>query len=78
MKQSIESLRQLRSSIATEQKVPAYVLFHDATLEELAVARHKTRSELLEVPGIGEAKLDRYGDRVLALLNGAEELRAAG
>jgi ATP-dependent DNA helicase RecQ len=48
--------------------VPAYVVFHDATLAEIAGRRPSTLGELAHVPGVGPAKLDRYGSEVLAAL----------
>ncbi len=69
-----ESLRTERKSIADEQGVPAYVVFHDATLREIATRRPVTVEQLLEVPGIGAAKAERYGERILAVVGqwGAE------
>jgi DNA helicase-2/ATP-dependent DNA helicase PcrA len=63
-----EQLRTWRSGQAAEESVPAYVVFTDATLQ--LIAEHKPRSEeaLLRINGIGRAKLDRYGDAVLALV----------
>jgi ATP-dependent DNA helicase RecQ len=61
-----EVLRAERKSIADEQGVPAYVVFHDATLREIATRRPGTTEELLDVPGIGAAKAERYGERILA------------
>ncbi len=61
-----EVLRAERKSIADEQGVPAYVVFHDATLREIATRRPGTNEQLLDVPGIGAAKAERYGERILA------------
>jgi ATP-dependent DNA helicase RecQ len=61
-----EILRAERRSIADEQGVPAYVVFHDATLREIATRRPTTSQQLLAVPGIGAAKAERYGERILA------------
>ncbi len=61
-----EILRTERKSIADEQGVPAYVVFHDATLREIATRRPGTTQDLLDVPGIGTAKAERYGERILA------------
>ena len=57
-----EKLRELRREIAREAQVPPYVVFHDATLREMAVARPETRDALRAIPGIGEVKLEAYGD----------------
>ena len=54
--------------MARAQNVPPYVIFHDKTLIELAAARPASRAEMADVPGIGEAKLDRYGPAFLAVI----------
>ncbi|MFP5347864.1 MAG: ATP-dependent DNA helicase UvrD2 [Actinomycetes bacterium] len=76
---TFHALREWRSGEAAEAKVPAYVVFTDATLVALAEARPGDRAALARVPGIGPAKLERYGDAVLALLSdaGEKELRSA-
>jgi DNA helicase-2/ATP-dependent DNA helicase PcrA len=63
-----EELRTWRSGQAAEESVPAYVVFTDATLQ--LIAEHKPRSAqaLLRINGIGQTKLDRYGDAVLDLV----------
>ena len=61
-------LRQKRMEIARLQNVPPYVIFHDKTLIELAAARPASRSEMARVPGVGEAKLDRYGPAFLSVI----------
>jgi len=48
--------------------VPPYVIFHDKTLIELAAAKPSSRAEMADVPGVGEAKLDRYGPAFLAVI----------
>ena len=63
-----ERLRAWRAAVAKEQGVPAYVIFHDATLREIATARPTTLQELSRVNGVGENKLAKYGDQVLELL----------
>ena len=65
-----EELRALRRQIAERERVPAYVIFHDATLREMAAARPQTAEELLLVSGVGERKLEKYGDEFLAVLRG--------
>ncbi|MBN2191767.1 MAG: ATP-dependent DNA helicase RecQ [Polyangiaceae bacterium] len=67
----IEALRLLRRELAAERHVPAYVVFNDATLLELAAHRPRSAEALLQVSGIGPAKLERYGDRLLALFSRA-------
>ncbi|MCV3238941.1 DNA helicase RecQ [Mesorhizobium sp. ZC-5] len=63
-----QALRQKRTEIARAQNLPPYVIFHDKTLIELAAARPASRAEMADVPGIGEAKLDRYGPAFLAVI----------
>ncbi|MDP2639474.1 MAG: HRDC domain-containing protein, partial [Betaproteobacteria bacterium] len=61
-------LRGWRASIAKEHGVPAYVVFHDATLAELARARPLTEDALGQISGVGQRKLERYGAALLELL----------
>lgn len=63
-----EALRAWRKARATEQGVPPYVIFHDRTLAEIAASAPRSRQALAAISGIGQAKLDRYGDDVLALV----------
>lgn len=63
-----ESLRSWRAAQAKEQGVPAYVIFHDATLREIATARPKSVAELGAIGGVGEKKLATYGEGVLQVL----------
>ena len=63
-----EALRRLRKQLADEQNVPAYVVFSDAALAEMAARRPATYSQLLEVNGVGKTKLERYGDAFLAVV----------
>jgi len=65
-----EELRALRKQLANEQNVPAYVVFSDATLAEMAARRPATQAELLDVNGVGQAKLERYGDAFLEAIAG--------
>jgi ATP-dependent DNA helicase RecQ len=67
----VERLRQLRTDLARETSVPPYVVFSNRTLEALARARPSSTEELLAVPGIGQNKLDRYGDAILATMREA-------
>ena len=60
-----ELLRAWRARVAKEQGVPAYVIFHDATLREIAATRPSSLAELGTVSGVGETKLARYGQQVL-------------
>ncbi|MGW6972795.1 DNA helicase RecQ [Streptomyces sp. NPDC054952] len=63
-----EALRAWRAETAREQGVPAYVVFHDATLREIATRLPGTAGELGEINGIGEAKLTKYAEGILATL----------
>jgi ATP-dependent DNA helicase RecQ len=65
-----ERLRSWRGATAKEQGVPAYVIFHDATLREIATRTPATLAELGTISGIGEGKLAKYGEGVLATLAG--------
>ena len=60
-----EALRRLRRDIARQNSLPAYIVFGDATLRDLARKRPSTPEELLRVSGIGLKKLDQYGEQVL-------------
>ena len=60
-----EALRALRGRLAREQNVPAYVIFHDATLREIARLRPISHGQLGGIGGVGAGKLERYGDAVL-------------
>jgi ATP-dependent DNA helicase RecQ len=70
----VEALRGWRREQASAQGVPPYVVFHDRTLLELAKRRPASLAELGGVSGIGAAKLERYGEGLLAVLaRGREE-----
>ena len=64
----LERLRRLRSQLAERDRVAPYRVFHDRTLEALAQARPRSRAGLLEVHGLGERKVERWGDDLLAVL----------
>jgi DNA helicase-2/ATP-dependent DNA helicase PcrA len=64
----LERLRKWRLERSKADGVPAYVVFHDSTLAEIADRKPGNRAALLEIPGIGPAKLDRYGDEVLGVV----------
>ncbi|MFW5801704.1 MAG: RecQ family ATP-dependent DNA helicase [Spirochaeta sp.] len=61
-------LRNLRMQIAREQNVPPYVIFHDRTLRELVLQRPASLEAMRAIPGIGRAKLERYGEIFLSVL----------
>jgi ATP-dependent DNA helicase RecQ len=64
-----ELLRSWRAATAKEQGVPAYVIFHDATLREIATAPPATLDDLGAVSGVGENKLAKYGQQILDALS---------
>jgi ATP-dependent DNA helicase RecQ len=64
----VTALRELRLGLARERHVPAYVIFHDSTLNELARQRPRTIEQILEVPGIGRTKAEHFGQRVLDVI----------
>jgi ATP-dependent DNA helicase RecQ len=61
------ALRGWRAEMARTQGVPAYVIFHDATLRQIALAEPSNLDALAEVQGVGAAKLERYGDAIIAM-----------
>lgn len=63
-----DALRSLRRELAQEAGVPPYVIFHDATLREIAALRPGSLRDLGEVSGIGQRKLDAYGEAFLAVV----------
>ncbi len=63
-----EKLRAWRLERAREDGVPPYVVFHDKVLHEIAATQPRSLGELSQIAGVGPAKLDRYGEDVLALL----------
>jgi DNA helicase II / ATP-dependent DNA helicase PcrA len=67
--EGFEALRAWRLARARADEIPAYVVFHNATLEEIAARRPMSLVELADVPGVGPAKLERYGEEVLAALS---------
>ena len=66
-----DMLREYRLEEAQAQGVPPYVIFHDGTLHQLVKRRPQTMNDLLQVHGIGQAKADRYGDDLLAIIASA-------
>jgi ATP-dependent DNA helicase RecQ len=63
-----EALRTLRRELAKEAGVPPYVIFHDATLRDMAQARPASLAALAQVAGVGAKKLEAYGDAFLAII----------
>jgi ATP-dependent DNA helicase RecQ len=68
-----ERLRTWRATTAREQGVPAYVIFHDSTLRQIAALSPTTLTDLATISGVGEAKLAKYGQQILDLLSTLKE-----
>jgi ATP-dependent DNA helicase RecQ len=66
------ALRAWRADIARQRSVPAYVVLHDSTIDGIAAARPSTLNELRNIAGIGDKKLEHYGDELLALVRSAD------
>jgi ATP-dependent DNA helicase RecQ len=66
-----EALRAWRAAAAKEQGVPAYVIFHDATLRQIATQAPASLAALASVNGVGESKLAKYGDQILEVVSAA-------
>ena len=64
----LQELRAWRRGIAREHGVPAFVVFHDSTLETIAALQPGTREALRGVSGVGEKKLERYGEALLEVV----------
>ena len=65
----VSALRAWRSEVARTRGVPAYVVLHDATIDGIATAQPTTLAQLRGIPGIGDKKLEHYGDELIALVN---------
>ena len=63
-----QALREWRKGVAKEHGVPAYTVFHDATLQEIARQRPASLQGLRGISGVGESKLERYGDPILKIV----------
>ncbi|MDR0468393.1 MAG: HRDC domain-containing protein, partial [Peptococcaceae bacterium] len=68
-------MKALRMEIAREEKVPAFVIFSDATLMDMCQKHPQWEAEMLTVSGVGKVKMERYGDRFLSLLRSEERNR---
>ena len=66
------ALRLWRAGIAREQNVPAYVIFHDATLRSIALEQPRDLDALAAIAGVGAGKLERYGREVIAALDASD------
>ena len=67
-RETLAALKAWRAEVAREHNLPAYVIFHDATLEALAQRLPRTLADLQGIPGLGQKKLQAYGEEVLRVL----------
>ncbi|HFN2539541.1 TPA: DNA helicase RecQ [Enterococcus faecium] len=67
-----EVLRGLRTDLASEAGVPPYVVFSDSTLKEMSRIRPSSRLEMLQIKGVGQSKLDKYGEAFLSRIKNAD------
>jgi ATP-dependent DNA helicase RecQ len=68
----VAALRAWRSDVARRRSVPAYVVLHDSTIDGIAIARPTTLDQLRGVAGIGDKKLEHYGEELIAMVRAAE------
>jgi ATP-dependent DNA helicase RecQ len=68
----IAALRAWRSEVARKHGVPAYVVLHDSTIDGIATSRPTTSAQLRGIPGIGDKKLEHYGDELIALVKATD------
>ena len=66
-------LSDLRKQIAMDQNVPPFIIFTNATLKDMAAKAPRTRAQMLRVAGVGEGKMQRYGDAFLRVIAAYEE-----
>lgn len=74
---ALAALKTVRTRIAREEQVPAYIVFSDRTLAELALRRPRSLTAFQDVRGVGPMKLERYGARFLAVLAELDDTEAA-
>jgi ATP-dependent DNA helicase RecQ len=65
-----EALRECRRELAERQGLPPYVIFHDRTLQEMCLSLPRSLQQFGRLSGVGERKLDKYGEQFLAVING--------
>ncbi len=63
-------LKRLRTELAEEAGMPAYIIFTDSTLRDMCVRMPRTLAQLLDCSGIGKNKQERYGEQILKVING--------
>ena len=73
----IGALRTLRTTLAREEKLPAYCIFPDRTLIEMAARKPNSIAALATVRGVGPAKLEKYGELFLGAIRGADRVTGA-
>ncbi|MCM1489036.1 MAG: HRDC domain-containing protein, partial [Firmicutes bacterium] len=66
-------LRELRTAVSRERSVPAYIVFTNAALEEMAVKKPVTEEELMEINGVGKIKLEAFGELFIAAIKSYTE-----
>ena len=71
-----EALRDCRKRLAEEYNVPPYVVFHDATLKEMLERKPMSRMEMLTITGVGQSKLDKFGNEFIDVICRHEEAAA--
>jgi ATP-dependent DNA helicase RecQ len=64
----LDRLKSWRRSAAKKQKVPAYIILNDKSLKQIASVKPETNAQLLSVDGIGQVKLEKYGEEILRLV----------
>ncbi|MFK5892506.1 MAG: HRDC domain-containing protein, partial [Pseudomonadota bacterium] len=64
-----EALRNCRSEIASEQKIPPFIVFHDATLMEMIAQQPRDKQQFSQISGVGQHKLDNYAQAFLDVIN---------
>ena len=65
----LTSLKELRLNIAREKSIPAFVIFTDASLIEMAKMKPKNLQEMIKINGVGPSKLKKYGNSFLEIIN---------
>jgi ATP-dependent DNA helicase RecQ len=68
-----ETLRKLRSEIAKEEEVPAYIVFSDAALRQMEIIRPMSDDEFITIDGVGKTKLEKYGDQFIKAIIGFQK-----
>jgi ATP-dependent DNA helicase RecQ len=64
-----KTLKSFRFGLSEKEDIPAYMIFHDSVLENIAKQRPKTKEELLQISGVGTKKYDKYGEETLKIVN---------